>query len=93
MTNKITLYRLKGEMPDKKSIDGIEEDHKLWLIEGYNAAIRIITAKLEKVDEEKLRNFLGDLMVKENMSFQMVGCGHPQDILNYVTHAICNPED
>jgi len=47
-----------------------------------------ITISETRIDEEKLRNFLGDLMVKENMSFQIVGCGHPQDILNYVAHAI-----
>ena len=65
-----------------------------WLIQDMAQAIlellkgEKITIPETRIDEEKLRNFLGDLMVKENMSFQIVGCGHPQDILNYVAHAI-----
>jgi len=38
-------------------------------------------------DEEKLRNFIGDLMVKDDLSFQITG-GHPQDMLMYVAHTI-----
>jgi len=66
MTNKITLYRLKGKMPEKKKCDWQGTNATTSEVTGYNQAIDDISSKLEKVDEEKLRNFLGDLMVKEN---------------------------
>src|SRR3990167_3260070 len=111
MTNKITLYRLKGKMPEKKKCDWQGTNATTSEVTGYNQAIDDLADKFEKVeidvkkiayllnnrnslgirihelsaeliaqailellkgekittpetgiDEEKLRNFLGDLM-------------------------------
>ena len=43
--------------------------------------------ELMGMGEAEIRNTLGGLMSKENLCFQITG-GHPQDMLNYVAHAL-----
>src|SRR3990167_4674091 len=52
MTDKITLWRLRGEIPEKYVIYKIKRGfmHTTWQEEGYNQALDDVATKLEKVE-------------------------------------------
>jgi len=50
MTDKITLYRLRGEMPEKKKCDWQGTNATTSEVTGYNQAIDDISSKLEEVE-------------------------------------------
>jgi len=81
MTNKITLYRLKGEMPERKEVDtyvefGCEKPHDEYAEEkGYNQALDDIVNKLEKVEirQEDIANTLINILLTEIINKSIAG--------------------
>ena len=61
MTDKITLYRLKGKIPEKKKCDQQSTNATTSEVTGYNQAIDDITSRLEKVEIER-EELIGVLM-------------------------------
>ena len=74
MTDKIMLYRLKGEMPEKKKCDWQGTNATISEVMGYNQAIDDITSRLEKVEIglDKLRFVLAQAYCTDKNKFKAV---------------------
>ena len=82
MNNKITMYRLKGEMPEKKKCDWQGTNATTSEVTGYNQAIDDITSRLEKVEieREELMGVLAQAYCTDRNKFKVVDPGLIQDM-------------
>ena len=82
MTDKITLYRLKGKIPEKKKCDWQSTNATTSEVTGYNQAIDDIASEFEKVEIglDDLRFVLAQAYCTDRNKFKVVDCGLIQDM-------------
>ena len=82
MNNKITMYRLKGEMPEKKKCDWQGTNATTSEVTGYNQAIDDIASEFEKVEIglDDLRFVLAQAYCTDRNKLKVVDCGLIQDM-------------
>ena len=86
MTDKITLYRLKEEMPEKKKCDWQGTNATISEVMGYNQALDDIASEFEKVEigREELIEALVQAYCTDENKFKVVDPGLIQDMVQAI---------